>query len=73
MGSKLSVAIGIFTTSCLLEDSVESIFKLKEEHLEKLKELRFASFPSENLPTSILKLVEEEDKAGMHQLGPFYE
>jgi hypothetical protein len=45
--------------------------------MEKLKELRFASFPSENLSTivnpSILKVVEEEDTAGMHQLGPFHE
>ncbi|KAI9475540.1 MAG: hypothetical protein EXX96DRAFT_485762, partial [Benjaminiella poitrasii] len=61
----------------LLEDSVESISALKDEHTKKLKELRFASFPSENLSTivnpSILKLVEEEDKAGMHELGPFHE
>ncbi|CAO3704074.1 unnamed protein product [Rhizopus stolonifer] len=62
---------------CLLEDSVESISALKDEHMRKLKKLRFASFPSENLSTivnpSILKLVEEEDKIGMHQLGPFHE
>lgn len=55
---------------------MKSIYSLKAEHMEKLKELRFASFPLENLSTiinpSILKLVEEEDKVGMHQLGPFY-
>jgi hypothetical protein len=44
--------------------------------MEKLKELRFAPFPSENLSTivnpSIQKLV-EEDTVGTHQLGPFHE
>ncbi|KAI7890293.1 uncharacterized protein EV154DRAFT_538429 [Mucor mucedo] len=62
---------------CLLEDSVENISTLKDDHCQKLKEFRFTSFPSENLSTvvnpSILKLVEEDDKVGMHQLGPFYE
>ncbi|KAG1560891.1 hypothetical protein G6F49_002300 [Rhizopus delemar] len=51
---------------CLLEDSVKSISALKNEHMKKLKELRFASFPSKSLSTiinpSILRLVEEEDK-----------
>ncbi|RCI01069.1 hypothetical protein CU098_012053, partial [Rhizopus stolonifer] len=48
------------------KDSVESISALKDEHMRKLKKLRFTSFPSENLSTivnpSILKLVEEEDE-----------
>lgn len=56
-------------TSCVLQ--------LKSEHEEALKECRFrATKPSPTLKSVvrlfILKLTEEEDKAGMAELGPFY-
>ncbi|CEG80194.1 hypothetical protein RMATCC62417_14563 [Rhizopus microsporus] len=61
---------------CLLEESVNNIYALDAEHIQMLKKFRYSTFPSENLSVlvnpSIMKLTEEEDKAGMYQLGPFY-
>jgi hypothetical protein len=45
------------------------MLKLQEEHKKKLEEYIFSTSPSETLETivnpSILKLTEENDKAGM--------
>ncbi|KAG1038176.1 hypothetical protein G6F43_012732 [Rhizopus delemar] len=62
---------------CLLAESVLNFAQLKKEHTEYLVKNRFSgATPSTTLSTivnpSILKLTEEDDKTGMHSLGPFY-
>ncbi|KAG1466888.1 hypothetical protein G6F56_004605 [Rhizopus delemar] len=62
---------------CLLTESILGFAQLKKEHTEYLVNNRFNGVtPSHTLSTivnpSILKLLEEDDKAGMHLLGPFY-
>ncbi|KAG1489126.1 hypothetical protein G6F48_011629 [Rhizopus delemar] len=62
---------------CLLAESVLNFSQLKKEHTEYLVKNRFSgATPSTTLSTivnpSILKLTEEDDKTGMHSLGPFY-
>jgi hypothetical protein len=60
-----------------LTESILGFAQLKKEHTEYLVNNRFNGVtPSHTLSTivnpSILKLLEEDDKAGMHLLGPFY-
>lgn len=59
----------------LLEEAVDAILELQEEHKKKLGLYRFTTPTKETLDIvvnpSILKLTEEYDKAGMHHLGPF--
>ncbi|KAI7899312.1 uncharacterized protein BX663DRAFT_441561 [Cokeromyces recurvatus] len=60
-----------------LTESILNFVQLKKEHIEHLVKNRFNDVaPSDNLSTivnpSILKLLEEDDKVGMHLLGPFY-
>lgn len=60
----------------LLEEAVDAILELQEEHKKKLGLYRFTTPTKETLDIvvnpSILKLTEEYDKAGMHHLGPFF-
>jgi magnesium-transporting ATPase (P-type) len=59
-----------------VKESVKAILELKKEHTEVLVKTRFSDcyFPSltSSVNPSILKLTEEEDKAGMALLGPFF-
>ncbi|KAG2235784.1 hypothetical protein INT48_001010 [Thamnidium elegans] len=62
---------------CLLTENISGFAQLKKEHNEYLVNNTFNGVtPSQTLSTiinpSILKLLEEDDKAGMHFLGPFY-
>ncbi|KAG2203375.1 hypothetical protein INT47_010073 [Mucor saturninus] len=62
---------------CLLTESILGFAQLKKVHTEYLVNNRFNGVtPSHTLSTivnpSILKFLEEDDKAGMHLLGPFY-
>ncbi|KAL9537076.1 hypothetical protein MBANPS3_012106 [Mucor bainieri] len=59
----------------LLENSVDSLVALREDHLRHQVESRYSA-PSSTLSNivnpSILRLIQEEDSAGMSNLGPFY-
>jgi hypothetical protein len=60
-----------------LAESILDFVQLKKEYTEYLIKNRFNDItPSDSLSTivnpSILKLLEEDDKTGMHLLGPFY-
>ncbi|KAI9258446.1 hypothetical protein EDC94DRAFT_635717 [Helicostylum pulchrum] len=63
---------------CLLAESIQLIEELKEEHNNFLCNnlLNQAASSSHSLSSiinpSILKLTEEEDRAGLHKVGPFY-
>ncbi|KAG1176736.1 hypothetical protein G6F46_002079 [Rhizopus delemar] len=61
---------------CLLSESISNISQLKKENAAALVKSRFKAVEfgslSSMINASILKLTEEEDKAGMSALGPFY-
>lgn len=63
----------------MLAESIQLIEELKEEHNNFLCNslLNQAASSSHSLSSiinpSILKLTEEEDKAGLNKLGPFYD
>ncbi|KAI8387521.1 hypothetical protein BD560DRAFT_320769, partial [Blakeslea trispora] len=62
---------------CLLRESIQNISQLKKEHARFLYSNRFSSDCSSSslasiVDPSILKLTEEDDKTGMHLLGPFF-
>ncbi|KAG1471181.1 hypothetical protein G6F56_002270 [Rhizopus delemar] len=66
-----------WSTKCNLTKTISVIAQLKKEYNAALVKNRFnPNAPSNTLSTivnpSILKLTEEEDKAGMHLLGPFF-
>lgn len=59
----------------MLEETISGMNTLKDEHKSMLKKCRFLSVSVDNLSTlvnpSIIKLKEEDDRKGMHKLGPF--
>ncbi|KAG1146909.1 hypothetical protein G6F37_004431 [Rhizopus arrhizus] len=62
---------------CRLAESILGFAQLKKDHTEYLVKNKFNDItPSHTLSTivnpSILKLLEEDDKAGIHLLDPFY-
>ncbi|KAF1798589.1 hypothetical protein FB192DRAFT_1392267 [Mucor lusitanicus] len=60
----------------LVAETTKQIMMLRDEHSEELRKHRFSPSPSTNLADqinpSILKLTEEDDKTGLHKIGPFY-
>ncbi|KAI9481550.1 MAG: hypothetical protein EXX96DRAFT_608234 [Benjaminiella poitrasii] len=65
-----------WSMKCRLAESILDFAQLKNKHTKYLVENRFNNItPSDGLSTtvnpSILKLLEEDDKTGMHLLGPF--
>ncbi|ORE06087.1 hypothetical protein BCV72DRAFT_208090, partial [Rhizopus microsporus var. microsporus] len=60
----------------LLDQSVEDILSVREEHLENAANCRYAKEKPASLRESIdpiiMKLTYEEDSSGMCDLGPIY-
>ncbi|KAG1050889.1 hypothetical protein G6F43_006868 [Rhizopus delemar] len=60
---------------CLLKQTVDAVNELESGHKKVLKQCRFTSLPVENLfflvNSSIMRLTDAEDKAGLSEVGPF--
>ncbi|CAO3606667.1 unnamed protein product [Mucor hiemalis] len=60
----------------LAEETISNVSALCGEHKIMLEECMFSSEPVASLPSlvkpSIMTLHEEDDKKGMHELGPFF-
>ncbi|CEG77348.1 hypothetical protein RMATCC62417_12117 [Rhizopus microsporus] len=75
-GKTLNLVSFYWTMKGLLEEATDKIMELQQEHNSKLVQHLFPTHPAERLDAvvnpSILKLTEENDKARMHLLGPFF-